>query len=111
MRFVASMALHWLRAVAAFQGKTQVVSLLLERGADIHDVGGSYLTTSGVYPSALDVARSKDSKAFSELLAILETANPNVDSVNNVISRPPFPCHIPGRILRHIPTTIRIHPH
>ena len=89
-------------AAAVFAGNTDIVSLLLEHGADVLHTGGSYLTDSGVYPNALDVAHSEGSKADSTLFALLGTAiskheknqttDPDVDPVTNVIiSRPPFP--------------------
>ena len=53
---------------------TDIVSLLLERGADVMRVGGSYLTGSGTYPSALDVALSEGSRADPTLVVRLRTA-------------------------------------
>ena len=96
-------------AAAVFGGNTDIVSLLLERGADVMHVGGSYSTTSGVYPSALDVAHSEGSRASPTLLALLESAanknrngpgdqqtNTTVDPADNVTSRPPFPMPYTG---------------
>ena len=83
---------------AIHHGSTAMVSLLLEHGADIIHVGGSYSTASGMYPSALDAAHSEGSKAGPDLLALLETAigeqngqQIDIDPVENIISRPPFP--------------------
>ena len=92
-------------AVAVLDGNMEIVSLLLELKADVMRVGGSYPTPSGVYPSALDVAHSKDSKADPTLLVLLEDAigqqsvnatenqpaDPRASSASSVISRPPFP--------------------
>ena len=100
-------------AVAVFGGHTGIVSLLLERGADITHVGGSYLTTSGVYPSALDVAHTLGSKANRTLIALLKSeirkqikqqSDPNLDSVGIIGSRPPFPMtSMPSTSLQHPP--------
>ena len=83
---------------AVYIGKTEIVSILLEGGADVMHVGGSYSTASGMYPSALDAAHSEGSKAGPDLLALLETAigeqngqQIDIDPVENIISRPPFP--------------------
>ena len=90
-------------AAAVFKGRMEIVSLLLGFGADVLRVGGSYSTTSGTYPSALDVAYSEGSKADHSLVVLLRAAttkqngcqnqptNPNIDPANNIISRPPFP--------------------
>ena len=98
-------------AVATFRGWTDIAILLLEHGADVIRVGGSYSlysTTPGLYPSALDVAQLEGSRADSTLLALLETetrkqnglgnqpTDPNVDPVDNLISRPPFPMPYTG---------------
>ena len=52
-------------------------------------VGDSYSTSSGVYPSALDIIHLRDSRPNPALLALLTTAiikqNPNVDPVGNVV--------------------------
>ena len=82
---------------AIYQGSTEIVSILLEHGADVLRVGGSYPTSSGVYPSALDVAHSEGSNASPFLIGELEAAQnrrtnpPGADPVNDVITRPPFP--------------------
>ena len=56
-------------------------------------VAGICSTTSGVYPSALDVAYSKGSKADPALLARLQTTirQQSGSPVDDVIFRPPFP--------------------
>ena len=83
-------------AAATFRGRTDIVSLLLQHGAGVIHVGGSYLTALDMYPGALGVAHSEDSKADRSLLTPLKTANPNVDSV---ISRLPFPMpYIPSNL-------------
>ena len=83
---------------AIYEGSEEITSLLLERGADVTHVGGSYPTSSGVYPSALDVAHSEGSRADPTLLMLLTTETSkrngsitNASLANNEISRPPFP--------------------
>ena len=86
---------------AIYEGNQNITSLLLGRGADVMCVGGSYSTSSGVYPSALDVAHSEGSRgADSTLLTLLTTAisklnghttNANLANLDNTRSRPPFP--------------------
>ena len=85
-------------AAAAFSGSTGVMALLLEQGADVMRVGGSYATSDGVYPSALDVAKSDGSGAGPALVGLLQTAidslpttQPNTPKFNDVGSRSPFP--------------------
>ena len=60
--------------MAAFEGNTQIVSLVLKHGADETRVGSSYPTASDVYPSALDAAHSDGSKADLTLLGLLEAS-------------------------------------
>ena len=84
-------------AAAILGGSLDIVSQLLEHGADVTRVGGCYSTASGMgmYPSALDVAHSEGSIAGPILLALHRTTtgeqNPDVDPVINIISRPLFP--------------------
>ena len=78
--------------LAIYKRNTGVTALLLDQGADAMCVGGSYQTTSGVYPSALDVAHSIGDPTLLELLkTTIRKRNPNFDQVDNIISRPPFP--------------------
>ena len=85
---------------AIYKGSTEIALLLLRSGANVMRIGGSYLTTSGVYPNALDVAHAVGSRASAALCRQLEIAigkqqelefqatNLNVDLL---LSRPPFP--------------------
>ena len=79
---------------AIYKGSTEMACHLLECGADVMRVGGSYPTASGVYPGALDVAHSSGSNANTTLVVRLQseaqTATRNA-SVDDVISCPPFP--------------------
>ena len=83
---------------AIYEGSQEITSRLLKHGADLTYVGGSYSTSSGVYPSALDVADSEGSKASYHLCMMLKTAirrrnghATNANLADNAISRPPFP--------------------
>ena len=79
---------------AIYDGILNIKSLL-ELGADVTLVGGSYPTSSGVYPSAWDVAHSEGSSVDPTSLILLigkqnvRTAGANL--ANNPTSRPPFP--------------------
>ena len=84
---------------AIYGMRTDVALFLLDHGADAMRVGGSHSTTSGVYPSALDITHSESSwRVDPTLLARIKTligkqipivpGNPAVDSI---VSRPPFP--------------------
>ena len=101
-------------------GSTKMVACLLEHGADLMRVGGSYSTASGVYPSALDAAHSEGSRADPALLALLTTAiskqsgstnqltHPNVDTLDVIISRPPFPMpYNPALCARTVSSSVR----
>ena len=77
--------------LAIFEGSTEIALFLLERGADVMHVGGSYSSASGVYPSALDAARSEGSSASPTLIARLETLVRERQQNGGIISRPPFP--------------------
>ena len=81
---------------AIHEGSTEIAFFLLERGADVMRVGGSYSTASGVYPSALDAldaALSESSRADQTLLAWLQAAvrERSAPPVNSLLSWPPFP--------------------
>ena len=93
---------------AIYQKRTEIALLLLDHGADIMSVGGSYPTATGMYPSALDVARSEGCRTTPELLVRLQTAieeqgwstnqyeDASVDPINDLRSRPPFPMPYTG---------------
>ena len=84
----------------------EIALLLLEHGADVLRVGGSYSTTSSVYPSALDVVAHSEGNSTNpnELQRVKnaivkrqnQQANLDADPVNDVISRPPFPMSYTG---------------
>ena len=83
--------------LAIYTSSVGAIALLLDQGADAMCVGGSYPTTSGVYPSALDVAHSIGGQTLLELLkTAIRKQNPNFDQVDNIISRPPFPMPYTG---------------
>ena len=71
------------------------IELLLELGADVTHVGGSYPTSSGVYPSALDVAHSEGSSTDPTSLMLLiskqKVCTTDSNLANNATSRPPYP--------------------
>ena len=75
---------------AIYSGSTELATFLLEHGADVLCVGGCY-PSSGMFPSALDVAHSESSSVNPPLLLRLETAIRESGWNGSVISRPPFP--------------------
>ncbi|KAF8418424.1 ankyrin repeat-containing domain protein, partial [Tirmania nivea] len=79
---------------AAYMGNTELVSFLLERGADLLHVGGMYNQTStGAYPTALDAALSPGSQAQSDLIAMLSGAMGYSGEFSQLHAQrsPPFP--------------------
>ena len=56
---------------AIYKWSTEITLFLLEHGTDVMLVDGSYPTASGMYPSALDAARSEGSRASRALLSLL----------------------------------------
>ena len=81
--------------------RTDLALLLLKHGADVVRVGGSYSTSSGAYPSALDIAHSA-STVDPTLLARIETLIGKQmapgSPVDSIVSRPPFPMPYAGAI-------------
>ena len=77
---------------AIYRGCTKIALFLLANGADVLYVGGCY-PASGMYPSALDVARSEGSRADQSLLLRLQTAirERHRSQIDYIISRSPFP--------------------
>jgi len=87
--------------VAAYKGHEGIVSLLLDRGANVTFAGGYYETVDGEYPTALHAAQS--GCATPDLIALVEGALKNefkaMGEAAGVEHRPPFPMpHTPTRV-------------